>query len=118
MMVVLPMVADFSADLKGSFFVPFISLILSPENSMISVFLDSPISHQKRESRLHLGSPFLYHRLFFPELTTAENPPANPGDTEMWVQSLSREDPLQKKKATHSSILAWEIPLTEELGRL
>ena len=74
------MVADFSADLKGFFFVAFISLILSPENSMILVFLDSPISHHQRESRLHLGSPFLYHRLF-PELTIAKNPPANPGDT-------------------------------------
>ena len=33
---------------------------------------------------------------------------------EMWVQSLSREDPLEKGMATHSSILAWEIPWTEE----
>ena len=37
---------------------------------------------------------------------------------EMWVQSLGQEDPLQKKMATHSSIFAWEIPLTEEPGRL
>ena len=33
---------------------------------------------------------------------------------QMWVQSLGREDPLEKEKATHSSILAWEIPWTEE----
>ena len=33
---------------------------------------------------------------------------------EMWVPSLSREDPLEKEIATHSSILAWEIPCTEE----
>ena len=33
---------------------------------------------------------------------------------EMWVRFLGREDPLQKKMATHSSILAWEIPWTEE----
>ena len=34
------------------------------------------------------------------------------------VQSLGREDPLEKEMATHSSILVWEIPWTEELGRL
>ena len=33
---------------------------------------------------------------------------------EMWVQSLGQEDPLEKKTATHFSILAWEIPWTEE----
>ena len=33
---------------------------------------------------------------------------------EMWVQSLGQEDPLEKEMALHSSILAWEIPLTEE----
>ena len=37
---------------------------------------------------------------------------------ETWVQSLSWEDPLEKGAATHSSILAWRIPWTEELGRL
>ena len=33
---------------------------------------------------------------------------------ETWVRSLGREDPLEKKMATHSSILAWRIPWTEE----
>ena len=37
---------------------------------------------------------------------------------EMPVQSLGQEDPLEEKKATHSSILAWRIPWTEEPGRL
>ena len=32
----------------------------------------------------------------------------------MWVRSLGREDPLEKGMATHSSILAWRIPWTEE----
>ena len=36
----------------------------------------------------------------------------------MWVQSLGQEDPLEKGMATHSSILAWKIPRTEEPGRL
>ena len=37
---------------------------------------------------------------------------------EMWVQSLDQEDPLEGGTATHSSILAWEIPWTEEPGGL
>ena len=37
---------------------------------------------------------------------------------ETWVQSLGGEDPLEKEMATHSSILAWKIPRTEEPGRL
>ena len=34
-----------------------------------------------------------------------------------WVRSLGWKDPLEKKMATHSSILAWEIPWTEDPGR-
>ena len=47
-----------------------------------------------------------------------ENPPAMQKMQEMQVQSLGQEDPLEKAMATHSSILAWEIPWTEEPGRL
>ena len=35
----------------------------------------------------------------------------------MWLQSLSREDALEKEMATYSSILAWEIQWSEEPGR-
>ena len=41
-----------------------------------------------------------------------------PGMWETWVQSLGREDPLEKEMATHSSTLAWRIPWREEPGRL
>ena len=41
-----------------------------------------------------------------------------PAMQEIGVQSLGWEDPLEKEKATHSSILAWKIPWTEEPGRL
>ena len=41
-----------------------------------------------------------------------------PGMQETWVQSLSREDPLEKEVAPHSSALAWKIPWTEEPGGL
>ena len=41
-----------------------------------------------------------------------------PAMQEIQVQSLGREDPLEKEMATHSSILAWSFPWTEEPGRL
>ena len=44
---------------------------------------------------------------------TVKNPPTL---QETWVQSLGWEDPLEKGMATHSSILAWRIPWTEEPG--
>ena len=41
-----------------------------------------------------------------------------PAMQETQVQSLGREDPMEKEMETHSSILAWKIPRTEEPGRL
>ena len=41
-----------------------------------------------------------------------------PAMRETWVRSLGGEDPLEKEMATHSSILAWRIPWTEELDGL
>ena len=41
-----------------------------------------------------------------------------PAMQKTWVRSLGREDALEKEMATHSSILAWKIPWTEEPGRL
>ena len=46
---------------------------------------------------------------------TVKNLPAMP---ETWVQSLGWEDLLEKGKTTHSSILAWRISWTKELGKL
>ena len=46
---------------------------------------------------------------------TANNLPAM---QEMWILSLSGEDTLQKGMVTHSNILAWKVPWTEEIGRL
>jgi len=51
----------------------------------------------------------------FPGGSVVENPPVK---QETWVQSLGWEDPLEKGMETHSSILAWEIPWTEEPGGL
>ena len=41
-----------------------------------------------------------------------------PAMQETWVRNLGWEDPLENEMATHSSILAWGIPWTEEPGRL
>ena len=51
----------------------------------------------------------------FPDGSDIKNPPTM---RETWVQSLGWEDPLQEGTVTHSSILAWRIPWTEEPGRL
>ena len=49
----------------------------------------------------------------FPDGSVVKNPSANAGDA---GRSLGREDTLEKEMATHSSILTWEIPWTEEPG--
>ena len=56
------------------------------------------------------------HIYSFPGGSVVKNLPANAGETQ--VRSLGREDPLVKAMATHSSVLAWEIPWTEEPGGL
>ena len=47
-----------------------------------------------------------------------KNPPAMQETEKSWVQSLGWEDSLEEGTATHSSILAWRIPWTEEPGGL
>ena len=53
----------------------------------------------------------------FPGGSAVKNPPAIQ-EMQTRIRSLGREDPLEKEMATHSSILAWKIPWTEEPGRL
>ena len=56
----------------------------------------------------------------FRVILVVKNPPAKEETCgfEMWFWSLGQEDPLEKGKATYSSILAWRIPWTEEPGGL
>ena len=57
----------------------------------------------------------------FPSLGDLPNPGTEPGSPalqETQIRSLGWEDPLEKGMATHSSILAWRIPWTEEPGGL
>ena len=56
------------------------------------------------------------HSVDFPGGSVIQTLPANA--EQMQVRSLGREDLLQKEMATHSSMLTWEIPWTEEPGRL
>ena len=51
----------------------------------------------------------------FPGGSAVKNLPAM---QETWVRSLGREDLLEEDMATHSSTLAWELPWTEEPGKL
>ena len=48
--------------------------------------------------------------------SVVKNLPVLQETQEMWVQSLGWKDTLNEETATHSSILAWKIPWTEELG--
>ena len=54
----------------------------------------------------------------FPNGSWGEHSACNAGDTEDAIRSQVQEDSLEKEMATHSSIFAWEIPWTEELGGL
>ena len=54
----------------------------------------------------------------FPRGSEVKNPPAMQEGLEIWVQFLGWKNPLEEEMATHSSILAWEIPRTEEPGGL
>ena len=55
--------------------------------------------------------PPIYNHTGSPDGSVVKNAPANEEMQETWVQSLGREDLLEKETATHSNIFAWEIPL-------
>ena len=62
---------------------------------------------------------YFYYALYFYWASLVAQMVKNlPAMQETWVGSLGQEDPLEKGLATHSSILAWRIPWTEEPGRL
>ena len=60
----------------------------------------------------------IYFVKSFPSSSVVKNLPAMQQPQEMWVPYLGWEDPLEEDVATHSSILAWRIPGTEEPGGL
>ena len=54
----------------------------------------------------------------FPSGSVVKNPPIMQETREMWVRLLGWEDSLEEGMATHSTVLAWRIPWTEEPGGL
>ena len=60
----------------------------------------------------------ILERWAFPMVQQVKIPPAMQEPQERWVQFLGWEAPLEEEMATHSSILAWKIPWTEEPGGL
>ena len=80
-----------------------------------SVVSDSLLPRGLQHTRLPCPSPTPGVCLNSCPARLVKTPPAM---QETAVQFLDQEDPLEKGKATHSSILAWRIPWTEELGRL
>ena len=78
------------------------------------------IVHGVSESRTLL-SDFYFHRVIirsFPDGSEIENLPAMQETQEIRVQSLGREETMEKEMATHSSIVAYKIPWAEKPGRL
>ena len=70
------------------------------------------------QSAAPLNSIWFPRVLGFPGGSAVKKSPAMQEPQEMWVWSLGWEDPLEEDMATHSGILAWRIPWTEEPGRL
>ena len=81
----------------------------SPILPLSSLFLLFSVFQEANLYRLHHS---------FPGGSVVRNPSAVQELQETWVQSLDWEDPLEQGMAVHSSILAWKIPWTEELGGL
>ena len=65
----------------------------------------------------HATKPIICPLFYIPSLVV-QTVKKLPTVLETWVQSLGQEDPLEKDMATHSSILVWRIPWTEEPGGL
>ena len=77
-----------------------------------------PLAIGRSQWTLHLGySRWHSDKVFWASLV-AQMVKNLPAMWETWVLALGWEDPLEKGRATHSSILAWRIPWTEEPGRL
>ena len=74
------------------------------------------ISGHKQENEIAFNTTNIYKP--YSDSLVAQRLKRLPATWETRVQSLGQEDPLEKEMATHSSILAWEIPWTEEPGGL
>ena len=87
-----------------------VQLFVTPQTIACQIPLSMGFSRQEYSSRL-----------LWPPPRDLSNPGIEPSSPTMWesqVQSLGQEEPLEKEMETHSSILAWRIPWTEEPGGL
>ena len=111
-------------------FIPFTENVLCPDYPIKSKH-SFPQRHPLVEDQmfrisyfwtlaLHLTWPKEYrpHKRVFYSFSVAQMVKRLPTMWETWVWSLGWEDVLEKEMATHSAILAWKIPWTEEPGRL
>jgi len=80
----------------------------------------SPWDHKKSETiyQLKNKNKVIIFIIGLPQWLSGKESAAMQELQEMWGQSLSWEDPLEKEMATHSSVLAWRIPGTGEPGGL
>ena len=88
-----------------SAYTSFVSIILQSIKNAIALFKKTTYIPQLKNTSL-----LKYN---FPSGSVVKNLPAMQETQETWVLSLDWEDPLEEERATHSSILAWEIPWTE-----
>ena len=94
-----------------------------PYNSLkihVLIFVLATLSFSlERETNREEEGPNHCSQVIFSEASLLAQSVKNlPALQETWVQSLGQEDPLEKEVVKHSSILAWEIPWTEEPGGL
>ena len=108
---------------KPLLFISALILVLLPEvvrimELVLECTLEINILRVKESPSLFLFFFFCHPKLLvgFPGGSAVKNPSAIQETQETWVQSLHQEDILEKEIATHSSILAWKIPQTEEQG--
>ena len=94
-------------------------LLLEVMTNLDSIYEDIDISPGNLDSSLCFIQPSVsYDVLCIWASLVAQRLKRSPARQETWVQSLGREDPLEKEMAIHSSILAWRIPWMEKPSRL
>ena len=90
-------------------------LLISWLQSLSAVILEPK---KIKSVTVSIVSPSIWHEVINRTFLVAQTVKCLPTMQETWVQSLGREDLLEKEMASHSSILAWKIPWMEETGKL
>ena len=90
-------------------------LLISWLQSLSAVILEPK---KIKSVTVSIVSPSIWHEVINRTFLVAQTVKCLPTMQETWVQSLGREDLLEKAMATHSNTLAWKIPWAEKPGRL